>query len=346
VRRASRDKRVLGKKATIIIWGVVPNMDESDEQPPTREGPSKPGRPQEELTLAELRQRLESLQLSNEPLLLETPPPEGLFETLEEIRKIKGLRELREPPEPEAPTVQIKSSIGSGDRRPSLLDLLQGLCGSSDRGQLANLGIFSMFSIALGVELGKEAFEWAWHWQILFLFVACALGLIAIAIAAVFKAYGSESRQLTVLLWLTIPAWLIPCAQIGFRSVRMSYRNVVPLIDPIPLAIAAFVSLAGTLITNALNRSAYSRSVNHEWKYVRGGRYGDATNLDVWEHYHGRGSWKARIQRHRIVWSVVAVATGLVALSSANPSPGFAALCATGGATLVAIIGITAVSKR
>ncbi len=203
--------------------------------------------------------------------------------------------------------------------------------------------------VALGIQVAARIrpSEWAWYWQTLLFFGACIAGLIAILVAIVLRDLGDGHRVKIVLLCLLVPASMAICLPLAFRFLVASYRSLLPLIEPAPVGVAAGIALFGALIVNGVDRSAYSRAVSHEWRYAKGGgRYKDATNLDVWEHLHGSGTWKARIQRHRIVWAVIAAAAGLITVANRTPTPGLLAVSANAVLCLLVVGMIGAIVKR
>jgi hypothetical protein len=163
----------------------------------------------------------------------------------------------------------------------------------------------------------------------------------------VLRDLGDGHRVKIILLWLLVPTSLAICLPLAFRFLVASYRSVLPVIEPAPVGVAAGVALFGALIVNGVDRSAYSRAVSHEWRYVKaGGRYKDATNLDVWEHLHGSGTWKARIHRHRIVWAIVAAVGGLITIANHDPALGLLAITANAILCLLAVGIVSAIVKR
>jgi hypothetical protein len=186
---------------------------------------------------------------------------------------------------------------------------------------------------------------WAWYWQLLLFAAAAIVGLVtAIAIAAM-QDTGTGQWRKTFPLWLTVSICLAICAPIAFRCLKAASGAVVSQIEAVSPSVAAGIALIGALSVNSVDRSAYSRCTTHEWRYVKGGRYKDATNRDVWEHRHGSGTWKKRIHRQRIVWAAVAAAGGFIALANHKPAPELAAIFVNGTACLAAA-GLVSITFR
>jgi hypothetical protein len=185
---------------------------------------------------------------------------------------------------------------------------------------------------------------WAWYWRLLLLVGSCVLGLFAVFVALALKDQSAQGWS--ALMWIITLACLTSTVLMGVHFLKVGYRTVLPRVDLVSVGVAAAVALVGSLIVNSVDRSAFSRSGTHEWRFIHGGRYKDATNRDVWEHVHGSGSWAARVHRQRIVWAVVAVTAGLITLASRNSPLQILALCATAGANLVAVTVVSMTFRR
>lgn len=220
-------------------------------------------------------------------------------------------------------------------------------CGVAALGVLC-LVVFLLAAYQLLKGLGKifillHPNEWAWYWQLLIFVLLCATGLLA----AIFAKWGSEGhriRRAALLGFCVLVA--IPCTLITCRFLKATYQVVIPRIDLLPIGVSAAIALGGSLIANRVDKSAYSRATSHEWRFVRGGHYKDATKRDVWEHYHGTKSWETRIRRQRVIWVSFAAIVGVLIVTNHNPTQELSVIGVTGGASLILSSVVMAVFRR
>jgi hypothetical protein len=197
------------------------------------------------------------------------------------------------------------------------------------------LVVFNLLRAIAGVVILMQPSAWAWYWQFaafVFLFIT-VLVLVAV-IVGIWSSNNQKARRVAIILGIFATACFIPCAFLAYRLLQATYQAVTPRIRLGPIGISAAIALAGSLIANGVNKSAYSRSTSHEWRFVKGGRYKDATNLDVWEHLHGPKSWNSRIRRQRVIWVVLATVVAVLMLGIQGTAQEIRVLWVTGGSSL------------
>jgi uncharacterized membrane protein SirB2 len=159
--------------------------------------------------------------------------------------------------------------------------------------------------------------------------------------------------------------FVFACLQVvgvyAFFSVLIRTAMLSGLVGTLLLLLTAgaaflFAWLAGRLsigVEKSINKSGGKIDRQDEWRRVGAHSGGwDATVADVYEHYHGRGSWRKSVRRQ--VWSLriigIAIAAGLPVLLSknslANPPEGRYFLFTGVLTTLCSIFGIVFAVRR
>lgn len=184
---------------------------------------------------------------------------------------------------------------------------------------------------------------WQWYYQALLFGGLCIMALLSGLVTSVFGQNGDRGKRLVAGPIFLASA--VSCAVTGIHFLMVGGSFALPLIQPAPLCVASAVALFGTLNANSVDRGAYSRCRTHEWRYVNGRRCKDATNRDVWEHLHGRGTWPARIKKQRIVWAIVAMVAGIFAACSVA-APGLPTEVVNSVGAAMAVTAISLIFKR
>lgn len=181
--------------------------------------------------------------------------------------------------------------------------------------------------------------------------VAATFGGVAIFVSDTVRErlFGVGSFLLAVILWAGVAVYFggfdSLLAVPRFFSVLGSAAASAPLLvwigTVIGCVILAFVVGGGlSLLVDAASSGGSKLDSSHHWADYKGRAYGRATRKEVYDHYHGRGSWYAMTR----FWSLMSTAAG-IAIPVAVPLivvhlAGWYDIWSAGGAVLAVVLSV------
>ena len=129
----------------------------------------------------------------------------------------------------------------------------------------------------------------------------------------------ADKKELVILIIVAIA--VLAGLGILYGGFRIIYS------DWTPYSTLFFIFVPGlyAVIIGAIGASdtGYRKDTSHEWRFMTsggkaGGRYKDATVSDVYEHYHGRGSWEKKIKNRKTSSFIIGIIIGAIIANMIN----------------------------